>query len=546
MQESTETRPYEFSTAVTEATVYTDRAMVTRQTSAQLEVGSHTIFLDNLPDNLTEDSIRVSGHGNAKVTIEDFKVHQKYYREVPESRIQTLMDQLEMLGKQRKLHEAEIAVVEDQKSFLKEIRVHTTESISHGFERRKPEIEEWRSTLVFLGEEANRLNILILEIEDKIELIDKDIKEINESLKAVASLSKTVRKQVQVAVEVEAEGDFTFEISYLIYNALWRPMYDARVDSNNKKVVLRYYGSVVQRTGEDWNDVQVILSTARPHIGGNAPELSKWALSVRPEYLEAVQALEMPKIAAAPAPKRKKMRSAPKGNFGGGGAMRDEAAVAQTQVISGQGASVLFTPQGRSDIPGDGSNAKLLVMEGEFGSKFKYISIPKLSNFVYLSSEIKNNTEFPLIPGPISIFLDNSYIGKSLIKELVTPDEEFELSLGVDEAIKVKHQLKKKFGDEKGLFNKSKVQQYSYQIDLNNQRDTEEFVIVRDQIPVSEDDDIKVRLDSIIPSENTEKKEEELPGGTLEWKVKLPARSKGQIEFSFTVSYGKDVDVQGL
>ncbi len=96
------------------------------------------------------------------------------------------------------------------------------------------------------------------------------------------------------------------------------------------------------------------------------------------------------------------------------------------------------------------------------------------------------------------------------------------------------------------MFNKSKVQQYAYQIDLNNQRDTEEFIIVRDQIPVSEDDDIKVRLDSIIPSENTEKKEEELPAGTLEWKVKLPARSKGMIEFSFTVSYGKDVDVEGL
>ena len=546
MQESTETRPFEFSTTVKEVTVYTDRAMVTRIAETQLETGSHTIYLDNVPDKLNEDSIRVNGFGGAKVLIEDFKVHQIHYREVPESRIRTLMDEKEKLEKQRKIHEAEIGVIEDQKSFLKEIRVSTTDSISQGFERRKPEIKDWREVLHFLGEEANRLNLQVAEIEGKIEFIDEEIRLIDVSLKQADSLQRKVRKQIQVKVEVQEAGDFNFSIGYLIHNALWRPMYDARVNTGEKKVVLRYYGAVVQKTGEDWKDVRVILSTARPHIGGNAPELRKWALSIRPEVNDMVRSAPIAMAAAAPSPKRKKSRAKGEADSFGGGGIQEEAVIAKTQVISGDGASVLFTPEGSSDIPGDGSNTKLLVMEGEFGSKFRYLTIPKLSEHVYLSAEIRNNTEYPLLPAPLNIFLDNNYVGRSMVKELVTPEEEFELSLGVDEAIKVKRKLKKKFGDEKGLFTKSKTEEFAYQIDINNQRANEEWVTVRDQIPVSENDDIKVKLNSISPQEHIEKKDEELPEGTLEWKVKLAPRTKEKIEFSFTVSHGKDIDIQGL
>ncbi len=548
MQENTETRPIEFPTVVEEVTVYTDRAMVTRLAETQLSVGSHTVYLDNLPDALDADSVRVNGFGSAKVIIEDFKIHQIHYREVPESRIRTLMEEKEKLEKQRKIHAAEIVVIEDQKAFLKEIRVSTTDSISQGFERRKPEIKDWRDVLHFLGEEANRLNLQVTEIEGKIAFIDEEVRLIDASLKQAASLQKKVRKQIQVKVEVKEAGEFNFSIGYLIHNALWRPMYDARVDTAEKKVVLRYYGAVVQKTGEDWENVRVILSTSRPHIGGNAPELHKWALSVRPEYNEMVRSAPWMEASMAPAgasPKRKKMRAQER-EEAFGGAIMEEAEVAQTQVVSGDGASVLFTPEGRSDIPGNGSSTKLLIMEGEFASKFKYLTIPKLSEHVYLSAEIKNNTEYPLLPAQLSIFLDNNYIGRSWIKELVTPDEEFELSLGVDEAIKVKRKLKKKFGDEKGLFTKSKTEEFAYQIELNNQRNSEEEITVQDQIPVSEDDDIKVKLNTISPQEHIEKKDEVLPEGTLEWKIQLKPRTKETLEFSFTVSHGKDVNVQGL
>ncbi len=546
MQENTESHPFKFSTVVKEVTVYTDRAMVTRLANTQLSVGNHTIYLDDLPDALNEDSVRVNGFGSANVIIEDFKIHRIHYREVPESRIRTLMDEKEKLKKQRKVHEAEILVIEDQKAFLKEIRVSTTDSISQSFERRKPEIKDWRDVLNFLGEEANRLNLQATEIEDKIEFIDEEVRLIDESLNQVESLQKKIRNQIQVKVKVQEAGDFNFSIGYLIHNAFWHPMYDARVDTAEKKVILRCYGTVVQKTGENWENVRVILSTARPHISGNAPELYKWALFVRSEHHGLMKSGEpmAEKSGSPPSSIQKGMRIQEQEKFGD--VIKEEAAMAQTQVISSDGASVLFTTSGRSDIPGNGSKTKLLFLEGEFPSKLQYLTIPKLSENVYLSAEIKNNTEYPLLPAPLNIFLDNNYMGRSFIKELVTPNEKFELSLGVDEAIKVRRKLMRKFGDQKGLFTKSKTEEFAYQIELNNQRDGEIWVIVQDQVPVSENDDINVKLDTISPQENIEKKDGELPEGTLEWRIQLKPKTKRKIEFSFTVSYGKDVDVQGL
>lgn len=542
MQESNTSKPNEFLTAVTAATVYTDRALLTRSAPTSIEAGKQTLYFDHFPQDLVEDSLRVTGSGDAALSIEDFKIHTKHFREVPESRVHTLIEEKEKLVRQKKQHAAELSVIDEQKVFLKEIRVHSTESISKDFERRKPETSDWKETLTFLGAESNELNLEMLAIQDKMESIDEEIKLIDQSLNQAANIKNKVRKQVQVEVDASTQGDFTFEISYLIHQARWSPTYDARVNSAEKKVTLRYYGAVTQTTGEDWTDVQVTLSTARPHIGGNAPQLHPWSLNLHQD-LHMDMMMDEAVSASAPAAPRRMKKSAPRSV---GGNRSQEMAYGQTQVVGGEGASVLFTPLGKSDIPGNGSTGKLLVMEQEFDSEFNYLTLPKLNKYVYLTAKITNTSEFPLLPGQISIFKDNSFVSKSHLTELVTPDEKFELSLGVDESIKVKHKLKKQFGDEKGLFNKSKVTQYAYHIELNNQRDTEETVTVRDQIPVSQDDEIKVKLDQISPAEHADKNKDELPAGALEWKITLPARSKQPIEFSFSVSHGKDTRIDGM
>ena len=74
------------------------------------------------------------------------------------------------------------------------------------------------------------------------------------------------RRTRRIEVEVEAESAVETEISveYAVYSAGWFPAYDVRQAADEKKLSLVYYGTIVQGTGEDWKNVQLTLSTAKP------------------------------------------------------------------------------------------------------------------------------------------------------------------------------------------------------------------------------------------------------------------------------------------
>src|SRR4030095_5858559 len=69
-------------------------------------------------------------------------------------------------------------------------------------------------------------------------------------------------------------------LSYQLPDAGWRPLYDARLDSEAGHVELAQLGEVQQRTGEDWSGVALTLSTARPAVGAGLPELGSWFLNM--------------------------------------------------------------------------------------------------------------------------------------------------------------------------------------------------------------------------------------------------------------------------
>src|SRR4051794_15899230 len=50
-------------TSITDVTVYTDRARVSRRGSAHLAQGEQTLAIENVPTSMQDDSVRASGRG---------------------------------------------------------------------------------------------------------------------------------------------------------------------------------------------------------------------------------------------------------------------------------------------------------------------------------------------------------------------------------------------------------------------------------------------------------------------------------------------------
>lgn len=537
----------EVKSTVSKVTCYTDRAMVTRKAKVELTTQQRSIQITQLPPRLDQDSLRISARGTGGMTILDFKISNQEYREVPETALKTLEEErLRFLDNIAAIRD-EISTIEHQKGFLKEIGVGKTRHFSKDLDVQRPLLDDWKAVLEFLGREQRDLDAQRREAETKIRKLESDIRMIDAELKKYGSIKSKSRKVVTVELEVKADGEFEFELSYLIHEAQWRPMYDARVDSKAKKVGMRYYGVVTQTTGENWTNVEVLLSTARPQLGGNAPVLSPWY--VAPNVPMAVYSMAPP----APRGMMKKMAMSAEEAMdeeGVGGVAESvpyrEADQNVATVEAGQGSSVVFRTGGGGDVPGDGSDAKLLIMDGDFENKFQYLTVPKLAELVFLTAEVTNSTEFPLLPGKISIFMDGNFVGNSVLQRLVSPGEKFELHLGVDESIRVIRKLQKRKGDEKGIFTKSHVEEFSYLLTLESNRDSAEEVVVRDQLPVSTDEKIKVETKTLTPAENPDKDKDKLPSGVLEWKINLEGRKTEKIEIGFGVSYPKDLEVTGL
>lgn len=534
----------EVKTTVSKATVYLDRAMVTRTAKVQLKPEIGRIQILHLPLQFESESMRIAAFGPAGLTILDSKVTDQEYREVPEAALKTLEEERQRFTDQIVAIRDEIAAVEHQKEFLKGISVGKTRHFSKDLDVQRPLLDDWKAVLDFLGREERDLDAQRRDLDLRIRKVERDIAMIEAELQKHGGNRQRKRRIVSIDVEAKADGEWTIELSYLMTLAQWKPIYDARVDTTSKGVVLRYQGIVTQRSGEDWTGVEVSLSTARPQLGGDAPVIHQQTLFIESEPprkrglfgkarggsgLHAEYAFE------APSAEMEEADDSPKA-----------AEELMSTVESKQGSSVVFRIPGRSDIPGDGGDSKLLVMESGFENRFKYFTVPKLAEWVYLTAEVTNGTEYPLLPGVVNIFLDGSFIGRSNLSEVRLPGEKFDLHLGVDESIKVTRKLQRHKGGDKGIFSRSHVVDYSFLITLESHRETAEEVIVQDQVPVSRDESIKVETKLIQPAENPEKDKDKLPGGTVEWKVLLAPRATQKFNLAYEVTHPKDVWVYGM
>ncbi len=70
-----------------------------------------------------------------------------------------------------------------------------------------------------------------------------------------------------------AEGQARLALEYAVRGARWVPGYELRMPRSLDGGTLRMRASVVQRTGEDWNNVKLSLSTAELNRRADVPEL---------------------------------------------------------------------------------------------------------------------------------------------------------------------------------------------------------------------------------------------------------------------------------
>ena len=518
---------------ITSVTVYPDRAMTTRSTALSLKPGSYVVTFEGLPVLIQDDSVRVTGKGSAAVTILGLEVKRSFVEQVPEERAKEL--EKEILGLERKVAglDAKKTSLAAQKSFIDSIKVAWGDRISKELAVGKPTSAELNEALAFVGTGVARVEEQSHELDEEKQQLRDRIDALRRQREEAIGSHRKEAKTIEVSLEVTHEGRLDLDLNSVTPHASWVPSYDARLAPDGKSAELVFRALVRQQTGEDWRDVSLSLSTARPALGGAPPDLSPWRVSFyRPPPPMPVR------FEAAPALGGFKARKSSSGKLEERAVSEDKPVMYQNAELSEEQNSVSFLIPRSVDIPSDGTQHGSVVATENLPLTLEFLTVPKLAPNVYLRSEIINRAAYPLLPGRVNIFTGGNYSGSSQLRKIAS-GEKFDLFFGTDDQVTVKREEIKSH-KEAGLFGKNRMG-YRYRIEVQNFRKEPQTITIRDQLPMAGDEEIKVTLDE--PSlEPTEKGTD----GTLTWKLPVKSGEKREITFGILVEYPKDREVTGL
>jgi len=117
--------------------------------------------------------------------------------------------------------------------------------------------------------------------------------------------------------------------------------------------------------------------------------------------------------------------------------------------------------------------------------------------------------------------------------------------LGVDESIKIEYKFVKKFDETGGLFVEKNKKIFEYLIKITNNKKTQEEIVVWDQLPISQNEKIKVKLIDPTYKEDTEilKINEHK---YIEWFFEPKPGEEILIPFKYSVEYPIGAQIDGL
>ncbi|HCA06865.1 DUF4139 domain-containing protein [Chryseobacterium sp.] len=502
---------------VKQATVFLQGAKVFGSTSVTLQKGRNMVRIINLPNNLDENTYKINLEKNTTLLSitpqsnflknEDFSAGEKKLddeRKKLQRQVNLLNIQIKNLTGEQNIINDNLKIFTNDKSTPQEQLIKLTEF----YRKRMLEID-------------NQVFVL----NEQKTVLDEGIAKISNQFAEEQTNKNTNRKELLLEILADHETNLNLGVSYIISDAGWVPSYDLRAESVKKPLEMVYKGKIYQKTGQDWKNVKLFVSTYRPSYNQDRAILSPlYVAEYTPHNAQAETANYRLKAAA------KEVNSYQ---------MRDEVLVTPSQIpvatVSDSQMNVIYELNYNQTILSQEKEQYVILDKKQIDATYKYHTVPKLNNQVFLMAFIKNWQNLNLISGEANIYFEDNYIGKTSIASNYVKDE-FPISLGVDERITVKR-IKLEDKTSQKNFNSNKWETESFQISIrNNTKESIELEIL-DQLPISENSKIQVKALEIGNGSFDEKT------GSILWNRNIGSGSSDKINFSYEVKYPKEMQI---
>jgi uncharacterized protein (TIGR02231 family) len=539
----------DLESAITEVTVYPQGGQVTRQASATVDAaGEHALSFVGLPMQLDTASFRATGAGPAGTRILSVESAQEYHDTAPEEALSRLRDEIEQIERAILLLDERNGLLAKQQQWLTSLGEQSARSLAWGLARGTAKPSDASGLLAYTDEESQRLAAARQEILRQRADSQRTLDARRRELARLSGAQQPDRLTAVVRIETTAAGEVTVNLSYLVYGAEWRPRYDARVDAASAKVQLTQQALVTQNTGEDWPQVALSLSTARPSATVRLPdEPDPWYLDVYQPPQRVMSKLARPMrtpmaLGAGAADELMTMEPSPLMDSVAFEARDMEMSTAD---VEQSGAAQVFHIGGRSDVPSDGSPHTLGIGAYDLPCRLEYMAEPVIAEGAHLRALPTNTSGTVLLPGEMYVFhagaAGDEYIGATHLA-LTAQDAELTLYLGIDNNVTVKREMIERDTD-KGNILQTGIRRVTlgYRVTLANRTAAPQRVILKDRMPVPRHERIKIKPLDFRPQPTTKTKLEQLT-----WEMQLAPGEERKIEWRFAIEAPADLNVTNM
>ncbi len=515
---------------IKQVTVYRDRAYIERDVICKLKQGENNIIVQGLPNFIDANSLQI--YSNDSLILQDIKLKLHSKPNISDQEKQNIIDEIKKIESSIQTGKDKLYNLQETKQLFKKI-FNNKHRLLQKSSNELLEDTEIEKSLQFYNEKLNDIDSSIRKEDKEINKLTASLKILKDNVENLDYEDVITENRLHLVIFSDTDLETSIGFSYLTYNAWWKAFYDIRLNSEQKKVDIAYSAVINQETGEDWQNVELKLSTAQPQFAGNLPHISTWYVNV---YNDSVYYDTYDDFDSVSSKEVRKVEPPAE-------VVENNMPIAEA-TVENAATSVVFNLQGHHTILANNEEHKVGITQLKLNPELEYSSVPKLNPMSYLTAKLENKSDFTLLKGKANIFLDNNFVSQSDMN-FIAPNEEFEIYLGVDQNIKIEHKFVNRFTKTEGLLSKKNKVVFDYKILVENHKATDVKINIKDQIPVSQNNNIKVELINPNIKEDTDtlKHGED---GIIEWLISLDSKETKELDLKFSVEYPKDIEISGL
>ena len=499
------------TSVIEQVTIYQGLASVTRALPITGS-GEQTVVFSCLSANIEADSISVQAPGNVNIgevsiqALSGEQAAQCQYQGA--ANVQTQQNNLADIS-------AELEAARLTKAYLQNLTKVTQISTDGTLANNARDLET----------QAASINKKIVELQKREARANDDLNQL------VAGSTTSVQNNVtQVSVRTASRSASSVKLHYQVRGASWEPTYQARLNTDNKQLNITASAIIAQQTGENWNNVPVILSTVNP----NQTTTSQLPRVERLSLYEQEQA----KLSRYAQPMMEEPVSmvvvSARDSYGGAGAAEMPPLPSFTVGSQNKNGITEYRLPQRVSIPSDGRRVRTIIDEQSGTSKLWLRSTPSAEAAAYWYASAPFLTP-AWADGSLQLYRDDNYVGQSRYDYQSLKEQG--IGFGVDPSMLVKQLVDEDKKGDKGVFNRQQTKTITQAYQFTNQHNRSVHLQVLGAEPVSSDDSIKVTA-THTPAIST--KDWNDNKGMVAWEFDVPSKQSQVLQSIYQISYPAD------